>query len=276
MREDQRPTTLIIRFPRDIRPQSRTEGIRKLLSMERKLVAITGAAGGVGRRLWPSLTEAFDLRLNDRQPLDDGPYESVPGDITDPEVCARICAGADTVVHLAADPSPGAGFDSLLPNNIVAMHQMLLAAKEAGVRRFVFASTIHTMLAEPAGDQLREDRAPRPANLYGASKVAGEALASVFAAHGLSVVCIRIGWYHPEPITRAQRFLLEAYVSERDLNALFRLAIDKEGIDYLIVNGISANRYRRMSLAQGQRVLGYEPVDDAFDEVEVSIKPVVS
>ncbi len=54
-------------------------------------------------------------------------------------------------------------------------------------------------------------------------------------------------------------------MSPRDLNQLFRLCIDAEGIDFAVVHGISNNRVKRLSLTETQELLGYEPVDDGFE-----------
>lgn len=229
----------------------------------RRLVAITGAGGNIGRRLWPTLAEEFDLRLADRHEFDAGAHETVIGDVRDPDVAARICAGADTVIHLAADPRMEAPWESLLPNNIEATHTMLKAAADANVRRFVFASSVNASLRRGAQEQFREEDAPEPISLYGASKAMGESLCSAFVSlSGLSTVCIRIGYYNDQPPKRG--WLRPIWLSPRDFNALARLAIEREGIGYLVVHGVSNNQSLRLSLARARSVLGYEPQDDAY------------
>ena len=233
--------------------------------MQKKLVAITGAGGGVGSRLWPTLADTYDLRLNDRREFDGGDHETVVGDAGDPATAARICAGADAVVHLAVDPRPHAPWDSLLPNNIAATYTLLDAAADAGVRRVVFASSIHASLNFPPGVQIREDMTARPGNLYGASKLAGEAIASaMWSGRGLSTVCLRIGWNHANPVDTHQAHMLAMYLSPRDLNALFALAIGAGDVGFAVVNALSNNRFPRLSLDRARELLGYDPQDDAF------------
>lgn len=231
--------------------------------MDRKLVAITGAGGQIGRRLWPSLESDFDLRLAEREGFEAGSHETVLGDVREPEVAARICAGADAVIHLAADPRVPAPWESLLPNNVEATHTMLRAAADAGVRRFVFASSINASLRLSEQEQLREEVAPEPVTLYGASKAMGEALCSAFVGiSSLSIVCLRIGYYDPQPPRWNGGKAM--WISPADLNALVRLSIEREGIGYLVVHATSNNHPLRMSLARARSVLGYAPKDDAF------------
>ncbi len=259
--------------------------------VERPLVAITGARGNVGRRLWPSLAADYRLRLADRREFEpakfDAPeydlarHELLVGDLADPDVCACVCAGADAVVHLAADPRPHAPWEPLLHTNVVGVHNLFAAAVAARVRRVVFASSVNASLRPAPGEQLREGDAPEPTNLYGASKVMGEALASVFAhapapsgtAHGgTSFVCLRIGLYN-ENVPRG-RNLREIWISPRDFNAVARRAIEVpvlgtplpggEPVRYLVVHATSNNGIPRLSLARARTILGYRPQDDAF------------
>ena len=71
---------------------------------------------------------------------------------------------------------------------------MFEAARRAGVPRVVFASSNHAVGFHPAVDPVPDDLPPRPDTYYGVSKVAGEALGSLFHdRYGLDVVCLRIG-----------------------------------------------------------------------------------
>jgi uronate dehydrogenase len=110
-----------------------------------------------------------------------------------------------------------------------------------------------------------DDAAPRPTNLYGASKVFGEAVAATYAARGLSGIAIRIGaydapWFHEQGDVAAAM----AYVSPRDLNELLVRCIETEDIPFAVVAGISDNARKRFSLRHTRELLGYEPQDDGF------------
>ena len=236
----------------------------------RRRVLVTGAAGRIGSALALAAAGRWRLRLGDLRPeaieLPPGDdHEAVRLDVTDDAACRAACAGVDAVVHLAADPDPAADFaTSLLPVNVVGTEQMLAAALAAGVRRFVFASSLHVVGGHPPGPPLAADAAPRPTNLYGASKAWGEAAGSAHAARGLSFVAVRIGAYEAPWLAGATVADLTAYVSPRDLNALLARAVEAEGIDYAVVWGVSNNRPNRVDLTATRALLDWEPRDDGF------------
>ena len=238
---------------------------------ERRLVLLTGAAGRIGSAFREANGESYRFRLADLKTdaLAETPgadHEIVRLDISDADACREACAGIDTVIHLAADPSPDADWESsLLPNNIQGVVNIFRAASEAGCRRVVFASSVHAVGGLQDVEAIADDAPPRPVNLYGASKAFGEAVASTFSAAGLSGIAIRIGaydapWFHESgDATDAM-----AYVSARDLIDLLVRCIEAEDIPYAVVAGISDNARKRFSLVQTRRLLGYEPRDDGF------------
>lgn len=188
-------------------------------------------------------------------------------DITDLDGCRGVFAGADAVVHLAADPNPEAGWDELWPVNVVGAYTVARAAMECGVRRLVVASSLHAVSAVAAGVQVRGDDQARPANLYGATKAWAEALGSwVATSSGTSVVALRIGYFAEERPDAGAVTALEraAWLSARDAAELVRAAVEAEGVDFLVADGVSANRYARADVGRTVRALGYRPVDDAW------------
>ena len=236
--------------------------------MTKRKVLITGAAGYVGGFYRRHIGDRYDLRLVDHKPIPDSDSaDSLVLDIADPDSVQRACAGIDTVLHLAADPRTSAEFYAdLLEPNFKGVYNVFRAAKDQGCARVIFASSINSVNAYPRDRQIREEDAPCPLNVYGASKAFGESLGAYFAAvEGLSVISVRIGWVgkpgvwnHPAHHERA------IFVSESDLCQLFDLCIETPGIRHAIVHGISNNRTNRMDLTATRRLLGYEPKDDAF------------
>jgi nucleoside-diphosphate-sugar epimerase len=142
------------------------------VSDELRRVLITGAAGRIGRAVAPQLPHDWDLRLTDLEESDG----AAPLDITDLDACRAAFAGLDAVVHLAANPSPTATFAELLTPNIVGAYTVAQAAMDSGVRRLVFASSIHAMSGTDGVLQVRSADQSRPGNLYGATKAWAEAL----------------------------------------------------------------------------------------------------
>lgn len=239
--------------------------------MDHVRLLITGAAGRIGSAFYKDVGDRYWVRLSDLMTEDLHPrdgHEAVALDVADLEQCRAACSGIDVVLHLAADPSPEADFyGSLLANNIQGTFNVFRAAKDAGARRVIFASSIHAVVGHPHGAPVPVAVPARPVTMYGASKCFGEATAAYFAqSEGLSAVSIRIGaydapWIRENPTAET----LAAYVSARDLNQLLRLAIDAPAeIGLAVVHGISDNAIKRLDLAETRSLLGYAPQDDGF------------
>jgi hypothetical protein len=115
----------------------------------KRSVLITGAAGRVATILREHWQDRYVLRLTDVRPVEAaGGHETfVTLDITDLNAFTAACDGIDTVVHLAADPSPAADlYESLLDRNLIGGYNGFEAARRAGCRRLVFASSVNAVL----------------------------------------------------------------------------------------------------------------------------------
>ncbi|MEZ4666093.1 MAG: NAD(P)-dependent oxidoreductase [Thermomicrobiales bacterium] len=245
--------------------------------MSKKRVLVTGAAGRIGSAFVAEMADRYRFRLADKSGR---VHELLPGaealvlDVADVDACIHAVQGIDVVLHLAADPSPNADYyASLRPNNFDATYNIFKAASEAGCERVVYASSVQTVLGYPKDDGTAIDAYWWPLNMYAVSKCFGEATARMFAATThLSAICVRIGAYERPGLDQPEsRRELSAYVSPRDLNQLFRLCIDADGIEFAVVHGVSDNRVNRLSLSETQELLGYAPVDDGFAVYGVSL-----
>ncbi|MFM9108711.1 MAG: NAD-dependent epimerase/dehydratase family protein [Chloroflexota bacterium] len=248
------------------------------MERQRPTVLVTGAAGRIGSAFRLAMGGMFRFRLADlaAATLADTPgagHEAVRLDIRDADAVRAACAGADAVLHLAADPSPEADWEtSLLPVNVQGTLHVLRGAAQAGCARVVLASSLHVVGGYPLDRPIPHDAPPRPANLYGASKAAGEALGAVFAARGMTVIAVRIGaydapWLHDDPPPGAGE--ASAYVSARDLNGLLARCLTWPVSGFHTVYGVSGNRPNRVDLAGTRALLGYAPVDDGFEALGV-------
>jgi nucleoside-diphosphate-sugar epimerase len=170
-----------------------------------KLV-VTGSAGHLGEALARVLGGAG----HDVTGLDilESPHTAVVGSIADRELVRRTVAGADAVVHAATLHKPHVGShrrQDFVDTNVTGTLNLLEAAVDAGVSRFVFTSTTSTFgraltpgPGEPAG-WITEDVAPRPRNVYGATKCAAEDLCElIHRDHGLPVLILRTSRFFPE------------------------------------------------------------------------------
>ncbi|WP_157574441.1 NAD-dependent epimerase/dehydratase family protein [Jiangella muralis] len=228
-------------------------------------VLVTGAAGNVAGMLRPGL-DGLDLRAVDTRDVTGWPGADVRvGDLADPAFTAAAVEGMDAVVHLAANPSPGASWPQLRGPNADAVVTLLDAAWRAGVRRVVLASSVHAMggyvAAGLPGGVLVDPAWPvRPCCTYGASKAFAEAYARTVAdGGGPSVLCLRLGGVLPLPLDTGN---LLAWLSPGDLRLLVRSALAAD-VRYGCYFGVSANTRGVFSYANAAAELGYRPESDA-------------
>ena len=247
-------------------------------------VLLTGAGGRVGQAILRHIGPDFEWRLLDREPLPDRKRpegidadDIYNADVTDPDAVADVIDGCGAVIHLAGDPRPEAPWDSVLRNNIDGTQTVFAAAVDAGVRKFAFASSNHAVgayeterrtpdLYRPDDDyRLDGTELPRPSNLYGVSKAAGESLGRYYHDHhDLSVVAVpfeNLTEGHP-PIDYERGQAM--WLSYPDCAHLFERCLLAE-YDYEIVYGISDNNRKYYSIDRARKVLGYDPQDNSAE-----------
>lgn len=204
------------------------------------IVAITGAAGRIGRLLCQRLSNlGHPVRALDivDDPGDLPEYRRA--DIRDLSRMEEVLTGARAVIHLAATPNAAPGWAKVMELNIAGTRNVLEAARRQGVRRVVFASSIHTVGALPADTPLTPDLAPRPSGIYGASKIAGEALCDVYAAKGgLRCFSARVCSFRPEPQDARE---LTTWLGREDCIHLFDRCVMADLAGHHWLWGVSAN-----------------------------------
>ncbi|WP_144927107.1 NAD-dependent glucose-6-phosphate dehydrogenase Azf [Halorubrum salsamenti] len=247
-------------------------------------VLLTGAGGRVGQAILRGIGDDYEWRLLDREPL---PAAKVPAgipdadrfvaDITNADAVREAMDGVGAVIHLAGDPRKTAPWDSVLRNNIDGTQVVMRAAVDTGVEKFVFASSNHAVggyetedrtpdLYRPNdGYRLDGTELPRPGNLYGVSKAAGESLGRFHHdEHGMSVVCVRIGNLTKDHPPREYERGQAMWLSHRDCAHLFDRCLQAD-YGYEIVYGISNNDRRYYSIERAREALGYDPADNSAD-----------
>lgn len=183
----------------------------KDLAAEPRIWLITGVAGFIGSNLLQTLLTngqrvvGLDNFLTGYQRNLDmvhdlvgeeawGRFRFVEGDIRDLETCRSVCAGVDHVLHQAALGSvPRSIDDPVLANscNIDGFVNMLLAARDAGARSFVYAASSSTYGDEPTLPKV-EEKIGLPLSPYAVTKYVNELYAEVFArCYGFSTVGLR-------------------------------------------------------------------------------------
>ena len=239
-----------------------------------KRLLVTGAAGNIGSvyARHASGHGRYELRLTDR--TDDALAdvsafgETRAADLGDLDALKELCRDVDTVVHLGGDPSPSALWDSLLDANVVGTYNTFVAAKAAGCRRVVYASSIHAVSGYPPDVQVKTSEPVNPGDLYGVSKCFGEALARYMAEQeGVEAIAVRIGAFQPPESAEGDYGLemMDYFVSERDLCQLIDCCIEADVDRFAIVHGLSDNHFKRLDISDTRRLVGYSPVDDAAE-----------
>jgi nucleoside-diphosphate-sugar epimerase len=165
---------------------------------------ITGGAGFIGSNLAARLLETgHEVRILDnfatgrRANVRDlgGDVELIEGDIQSYERVHKATLGCEVVLHQAALPSvPRSVQDPLTSNatNVIGTLNVLLAARDEGVRRVVCASSSSVYGSSPASTPRREDEPTVPISPYATAKLAGEGYARSFSeVYGLDTVALR-------------------------------------------------------------------------------------
>lgn len=240
----------------------------------RRKVLVTGGAGRIGSYFARHSHQKYEFTLLERE-FDEDAQELeqfgvlMQGDITDLNRLKECFVGVDTVLHLAADPAPDATWQSVRDLNITGTYNVFVAAKACGCRRVVYASSIHAVSGYPEGVQVKTSEPVNPGDLYGVSKCFGEAMGRYMAMQeDLSTIAIRIGGFQPHESIRSKAgvSMLDAWVSERDLNQLLEKSIDAENLQFAILHGLSDNRFKRLDISDARELVGYAPVDDSTRE----------
>ncbi len=249
--------------------------------MALRVILVTGLSGLIGSALRRHLAAGVsELRGLNRRAVPG--VRSHQADIADLDAIAPAFAGVDVVVHLAA--AVGApSFEAVLRDNVVGSYNVFEAARRAGVARVVFASSgavVSGCEREPgfaalvAGrydevasvPMLTHESPLHPSGLYGASKVWGEALGRHYAdAHGLSVICVRIGRVKREDRPGSPREFA-VWCSQRDIaRFLERCITAPPTVRFETFFVTSSNRWGYRDLTHAREVLGWEPLDRAED-----------
>jgi uronate dehydrogenase len=223
-----------------------------------KRILMTGATGEVAGYLRPMLRRRYDeVVLSSRSDVEAlEPGESFRrADLSDRAALARAVQGVDGIIHLGGMPVE-ADWDTILATNIVGIHTLYEVAREAGVRRIVFASSVHAIGFWPRHRHIGVDDRARPDTRYGLSKVFGEGLSSLYAdKFGLRTLSVRIGACTPRPKNLRH---LSIWLHPEDLFQLCTIGLEHPEIHNQIVFGASDNVRGFWDNGEAFR-LGYRP-----------------
>ena len=146
--------------------------------------------------------------------------EFVEGDIKDYNTCRQCCEGVDVIVHLAANTGVAPSVENPrydMETNVIGTFNMLEAARQNKVKKFIFASSGATVgEVEPP---IHEEKVQKPVSPYGTSKLAGEAYcSSYFQTFDIKTVSLRFGNVYG-PLSKHKssvvaKFLKQAFAGE--------------------------------------------------------------
>lgn len=227
-------------------------------------VLLTGASGKAATLIRPLLRRpGRTIRLLDLVPptdVDEATETVITGSITDLDLMTRACEGVDLLVHFGGY-SAERPWSDILTTNIDGAHTVLEAARLQGVQRALLASSIHAVGYVRALDAAEADvLQPRPDGYYGVSKVALEALGSLYADRfGMTIVSGRFGTI--DPAVESVR-TMSTWFSPADLARFVEAVAVLDEPGHHVVWGMSDNRRSWIDASAGQRI-GFEPKDDA-------------
>lgn len=227
-----------------------------------KKLVLTGAAGRLGSYLREPLSTFCD-ELVSTDIIDDignlYPGETYKkGDLASLDDMLHILEGADMVVHMGAYADEGP-FEKLLGPNFIGAYNIWEAAHRNGLRRVIYASSIHAVGMHLKTDFIGTDARHRPDTFYGLAKCFAEDLGSMYwDKRGLESVHMRI--LSCAQVTNARA--LGSWLSYDDLIQLVLRAIETPVTGFTIVYGVSNNDRAPVDNAKAS-FLGYRPKDNA-------------
>lgn len=232
-------------------------------------VLVTGAAGAIGRRVAPAIAarghevRGFDLtRHADLR-------DFVVGDLRDRAAVDQAMEGVQSVVHLAAVPDEADLLTTLMPTNVVGLYHMYEAARQAGVERFILASSVRAAsFGRDHPRPIRVEDGPAPHDFYSLTKVWAEQMGQLYARKfDLPGLVVRIAWFprnqhEVERIVKRDR--CDFYLSHDDAARCFIRCIEADdppgGFGILFAVSDQGER-PNWDPAPAERLVGYRPRD---------------
>lgn len=161
-------------------------------------VLIMGGNGFLGKNIASYFqTKEIPVAVYDVTAAENSSLKSYQGDVFHDEKLPEILSNYDTLIYLISTVSPKKSMDepeSAYTNDIPMLLRTLEAAREAGVKRVIFASSGGTIYGEGEGRELKEDSDTHPINHYAIAKLAAEKILLMYnERYGMENIILRIG-----------------------------------------------------------------------------------
>jgi nucleoside-diphosphate-sugar epimerase len=154
-------------------------------------ILVTGGSGYFGTVLADlARRDGHTVRVLDVNPPEDPTLEYVEADVRDEAAVRAACAGVDVVLHNVAQVPLAKDADLFWSVNVVGTANVLIAARESGVRKVVHTSS-SAIFGIPESNPVDEETPPRPLEDYGRAKLEAELLCRDAVAAGTDVSIIR-------------------------------------------------------------------------------------
>jgi len=204
-------------------------------------ILITGSSGQLGAEIARQLSSQHDIIGID---LVEGVRTHHRVNIVDREAVRRLMKGIDAVIHTASLHAPHLATVSkqaFIDVNITGTLNMLEAATDGGVRRFVYTSTTSlygfALIPHEQAVWVTEELTPQPRDMYDITKRAAEELCQHFAReHGLLTICLRTSRFFPEPPPLVALYRLYRGVDVQDAARAHVLAVTNQEILFDVFN----------------------------------------
>jgi len=225
-------------------------------------ILLTGAAGRLGRQLRTGLKDTANvIRVADREPL--GPIarneEVAIFDLSDMQATIAATENCDAIVHFGGAPVERP-WQEILDSSIRGSYHIFEGARKNGVKRVIYASSVHAIGYHNLESQITTDAPVRPDTLYGVSKTFVENLSRLYwDKFGIEAVCIRIFSSFDKPTDRRH---LWSYLSFGDCVRLVQAALLAPRVAHTITFGISDNKVKPVDNT-GANHLGFQPRDSS-------------
>ena len=225
-------------------------------------ILITGAAGRLGSVLRPGLAHlATKIRVAGREPFSDlkPNEEQAIFDLADMEATIAAAKDCDAIVHFGGAPMECA-WQTILDSSIRGSYHIYEGARKHGVKRVVYASSVHAIGYHEMEAQIGVDAPVRPDSLYGVSKNFVESLSRLYwDKFGIETACLRIFSSFPEPTDRR---MLWSYLSFADCVRLVEASLTAPRVGHTISFGLSDNKVKTIDNG-GANHLGYKAQDSS-------------
>lgn len=242
-------------------------------------ILIAGAAGRLGRKLAKDLGADHELVLGDIVPLDDPRFVRL--DVTDLDASRAAARGCDAIVYMAIlDWPPCSAREAMgytpaaLQVHAVGVANLLQAAVEGGIGRFVYISSVSAVDGLPPQTRVGSDTRHYSNAVYGLTKGFGEDLCRMFhRALGLSVAVLRLGtiyiaeaggaWignvFRPDASEQPPVTPGSSRVHGDDVTRAIALALQAPAPGYVLVHVVGADSGDRWDLEAARQVYGWQP-----------------